>query len=84
LPMSMLRVERLSAQRLISQASLACCVVHDGFRHAHLNVTSLAYDGFDRLSTTTYPDSSTEVLSYDADSDVLTRQTVSGAFAPHS
>jgi YD repeat-containing protein len=39
------------------------------------NVTSLAYDGLDRLSTTTYPDSSTEVLSYDADSNVLTRQT---------
>jgi YD repeat-containing protein len=39
------------------------------------NVTSLAYYGLDRLSTTTYPESSTEVLSYDADSNVLTRQT---------
>jgi YD repeat-containing protein len=39
------------------------------------NTTTLAYDGLDRLSTTPYPDSSTEVLSYDADSNVLTRQT---------
>jgi RHS repeat-associated protein len=39
------------------------------------NTTSLAYDGLDRLSTTTYPDTSTEVLGYDADSNVLTRQT---------
>jgi YD repeat-containing protein len=39
------------------------------------NTTSFAYDGLDRLSTTTYPDSSTEVLGYDVDSNVLTRQT---------
>ena len=42
------------------------------------NVTNLAYDGFDRLATTTYPDSSTEVLSYDAGGNVLTRKTRKG------
>src|SRR5215471_10701798 len=39
------------------------------------NVTNFAYDGFDRLATTTYPDSSTETLGYDADGNVLTRKT---------
>jgi YD repeat-containing protein len=43
----------------------------DASNHA----TSLAYDGLDRLATTTYPDSSTETLTYDADSNVLTRKT---------
>src|SRR5712692_8383678 len=42
------------------------------------NTTNLAYDGLDRLSATTYPDSSTEVLGYDADSNVLTRKTRKG------
>jgi YD repeat-containing protein len=42
------------------------------------NTTNLAYDGFDRLSTTTYPNSSTEALGYDADGNVLTRQTRAG------
>lgn len=37
-----------------------------------------AYDGFDRLATTTYPLGSTEVLTYDADSNVLTRKTRAG------
>lgn len=37
--------------------------------------TNFAYDGFDRLSTTTYPGSSTETLTYDADSNILTRKT---------
>ncbi len=37
--------------------------------------TSFTPDGFDRLATTTYPDASTQVLAYDADSNVLTRQT---------
>jgi RHS repeat-associated protein len=44
-----------------------------------LAVTSFTPDGFDRLSTTTYPDSSTEVLAYDADNNVLSRQTRAGA-----
>ncbi len=39
------------------------------------NPTHFAYDGFDRLSTTTYPLGSSEVLTYDADSNVLTRRT---------
>ena len=42
------------------------------------DTTNFAYDGFDRLSTTTYPGNSTEVLSYDADSNVLTRKTRRG------
>jgi YD repeat-containing protein len=41
--------------------------------------TSFTPDGFDRLSTTTYPNSSTQVLTYDADSNVLSRQTRAGA-----
>ncbi|MGC1779745.1 MAG: RHS repeat domain-containing protein [Xanthobacteraceae bacterium] len=36
-------------------------------------------DGFDRLSTTTYPGGSTEVLGYDADGNVLTRKTRAGS-----
>jgi RHS repeat-associated protein len=42
------------------------------------NVTSYAYDGLDRLATTTWPDSSTEGLGYDADGNVLTRKTRAG------
>src|SRR6185437_13040085 len=45
---------------------------------ANGHATLFAYDGFDRLGTTTYPDSSTEVLGYDADGNVLTRQTRKG------
>jgi RHS repeat-associated protein len=41
--------------------------------------TSFTPDGFDRLSTTTYSDSSTQVLAYDADSNILSRQTRAGA-----
>ncbi|MBI3677515.1 MAG: RHS repeat protein, partial [Proteobacteria bacterium] len=46
----------------------------DGSTH----ITAFAYDGFDRLLTTTFPDSTTEQLSYDADSDVLTKLNRSG------
>ncbi len=46
---------------------------------ANSNTTTFTPDGFDRLSTTTYPDSSTEVLGYDADGNVLSRQTRAGA-----
>ena len=42
---------------------------------ANNHATSFAYDGFDRLATTTYPLGSTETLTYDADSNVLTRKT---------
>ncbi|MBX9723723.1 MAG: hypothetical protein K2X81_20120, partial [Candidatus Obscuribacterales bacterium] len=36
------------------------------------NVTAYGYDGFDRLSETTYPDSTTEQYSYNANNQVLT------------
>jgi RHS repeat-associated protein len=42
---------------------------------ANSHATSFAYDGLDRLATTTYPLGSTETLTYDADSNVLTRKT---------
>ena len=45
---------------------------------ANGNTTSFAPDGFDRLSTTTCPGGSTEVLGYDADGNVLTRKTRAG------
>ena len=41
-------------------------------------ITTYAYDGFDRLKTTTYPLGSTEILTYDADSNILTRKTRTG------
>ncbi|API57989.1 hypothetical protein BSL82_00620 [Tardibacter chloracetimidivorans] len=40
--------------------------------------TSFAYDGFDRLATTTYPGGTTETYSYDADNNILTRKTRKG------
>ena len=42
------------------------------------DATDFAYDGLDRLSTTTWTDSSTETLSYDADSNVTKRVTRKG------
>jgi RHS repeat-associated protein len=42
---------------------------------ANSHATSFAYDGLDRLATTTYPLGSTETLTYDADSNILTRKT---------
>lgn len=45
---------------------------------ANANTTSFSYDGFDRLSSTTWPGGSTEVLTYDADNNVLTRKTRAG------
>jgi len=39
------------------------------------NQTSFALDGFDRLSVTTYADTSTEQYSYDSNSNVLTKTT---------
>jgi len=45
---------------------------------ANNHATSFTYDGFDRLSTSAYPDGSTEVLGYDADGNVLTRKTRAG------
>ncbi|MBI2739224.1 MAG: RHS repeat-associated core domain-containing protein [Rhodospirillales bacterium] len=43
--------------------------------------TCFAYDGFDRLGTVTYPDTSTEVFTYDALDNVLTRKTRAGPAA---
>jgi RHS repeat-associated protein len=45
---------------------------------ANNHSTSFAYDRFDRPATTTYPLGSTEVLGYDADSNVTSRQTRAG------
>ncbi len=42
------------------------------------HTTSFGYDGFDRLSATTYADASVETLSYDADGNLLTRRTRQG------
>src|SRR5260370_34229658 len=42
---------------------------------ASSHTTNFVYDGLDRLFTTTYPDTSTETLSYDNDSNVLSRKT---------
>ncbi len=45
---------------------------------ANGNTTGYAYDGLDRLAATTYPDSSTESYSYDANSNTLSRKTRRG------
>jgi RHS repeat-associated protein len=42
---------------------------------ANNHTTSFGYDGLNRLATTTYPLGTTETLTYDADSNVLTRKT---------
>lgn len=42
------------------------------------NVTTYGYDGFDRLSTMTYPGASYEQLSYDANSNVISRRLRDG------
>jgi RHS repeat-associated protein len=51
----------------------------DGLRAALTDAgnhtTSFAYDGFDRLATTTYPGGTTETYGYDADSNVTARKT---------
>jgi RHS repeat-associated protein len=45
---------------------------------ANGNVTAYAYDGFDRLSTTTYPGGSYDQLSYDANGNVTSRRLRDG------
>jgi RHS repeat-associated protein len=42
------------------------------------NVTSYQYDGLDRLSLSTFPDTSTERFTYDASGNLLTRTTRGG------
>jgi RHS repeat-associated protein len=46
--------------------------VKDALGASH--TTNFTYDGFDRLSRTTFPDATYEELTYDADGDVLTRR----------
>ncbi len=46
---------------------------------ANSNTTSFAYDGFDRLATTTYPLGSTETFTYDALDNLLGRKTRASA-----
>ena len=46
-----------------------------GLTDANNHTTTFTLDGFDRLSTTTYPGGGIEVLTYDADSNVLTQKT---------
>jgi YD repeat-containing protein len=48
------------------------------FIDANSHATSYTYDGFDRLSQTTYPDSSTEQYTYDANGNALQKTTRSG------
>jgi RHS repeat-associated protein len=48
------------------------------FSDANSHATSYVYDGFDRLSTTTYPDKGTEKYTYDADGNVLQKTVRSG------
>ena len=45
---------------------------------ANGNMTSYGYDGFDRLSTTTYPGGSYEQLGYDANGNVVSRRLRDG------
>jgi len=76
---------RISVSNLAIQSSplLQQAYTPDGLIASLTNAngfaTSFTPDGFDRLSTTTYPDSSTQVLVYDADSNVRSRQTRAGA-----
>lgn len=42
------------------------------------NVTTAGYDGFDRQTTTTYPDGSHEQLTYDANGNITTRRLRDG------
>jgi RHS repeat-associated protein len=45
---------------------------------ANNNLTGMTYDGFDRLSSTIYPDSTTEQFQYDANNNVTQKTTRSG------
>lgn len=48
------------------------------------NQTGYAYDGFDRLGTATFPDSSTEVLTYDSRSNIKTFKKRAGQVITNS
>jgi len=45
---------------------------------ANNNTTTFTYDGLDRLSLTSYPLGTTQALTYDADSNILTQTTRAG------
>ena len=79
---AMSRKISVSNPAIQSSALVQFSYTPDGFLasliDANSNQTSFGYDGFDRLSTATYPDSSTEAYTYDADSDTLTRKTRRG------
>ena len=76
---------RISVSNLGVQAAplLAQTYTADGLvgslTDANNHTTAFAPDGFDRLSTTTYPLGSTEAFTYDRNGNVLTRKTRAGA-----
>ncbi len=72
-------VEYRAWQAALQQAYATYTYGNDGEKltekDANTNVTNYAYDGFNRLGTTTFPDSTTEILAYDKDSNIVTRNT---------
>jgi YD repeat-containing protein len=67
------RLYQVNGQNAPSNGYLSS--ISDALGHA----TQYLYDGFDRLSTTTYADASTEQYSYDSNSNVLQITTRAGA-----
>jgi RHS repeat-associated protein len=53
-------------------------------KDANSNITSYTYDGFDRLQTTTFADTSHEDLAYDANSNVTSRTNRAGQAITYS
>jgi RHS repeat-associated protein len=53
-------------------------------KDANTNITSYTYDGFDRLQTTTFADTSHEDLAYDANSNVTSRTNRAGQAITYS
>ena len=68
----------ISTTTPLAQQSLTPNGQRASLTDANLNVTAFAYDGFDRLTTITYPNASTTALAYDADSNVILRCTRAG------
>jgi RHS repeat-associated protein len=60
------------------QASYTSSGKIDTLTDANNNVTQQSYDGFDRLQTTTYPDSTYERLDYDSRGNVTSRRLRDG------
>jgi len=63
-----------STETIVQSVTGKTATVTDG----NGNVTSYGYDGFDRLSTTTYPGGSYEGLGYDANGNVTSRRLRDG------